>query len=243
MSGSDESEAANRPRREPNDRVERLVDVPSTILDEFSTGEHPAVAQVAPTAASPSTESSSRAEPSKTRRGASTPRRTATSAGTEPRTRDAGPFEEYYARCYADIVRTLSYTLGDMELGREATDEAMARTYARWDAVRFYDNPSGWTYRVGLNWARSMHRRLARQLPLFGRAEIIEPHISDPSVAAAVRRLDVDLRAVVVCRLIADWSVNETAEALGIKPGTVKSRLHRAVRELQAWVHESAVGE
>lgn len=233
MSESDESDPVNLPEREPNDRAERLVDVPSTILDEFSTGEHPTVDQTAAISTAPSVEPSSRSGTS-SRRGMGR-------AGADRR--DAGPFEEYYARCYGDIVRTLSFTLGDMELGREAADEAMARTYARWEQIRFYDNPPGWTYRVGLNWARSVHRRLARQLPFVGRADVVEPYISDPSVAAAVRQLDVDLRAVVVCRLIADWSVNETAEVLGIKPGTVKSRLHRAVAELQSRVHASVVGE
>ena len=60
-----------------------------------------------------------------------------------------------------------------------------------------------------------------------------EPPISDPAIADALRRLDVKLRSVVVCRLLLDWSVEETAAALRIKPGTVKSRLHRALASLE----------
>jgi DNA-directed RNA polymerase specialized sigma24 family protein len=37
----------------------------------------------------------------------------------------------------------------------------------------------------------------------------------------------------VVCRLLLDWSVDDTAAALGIRPGTVQSRLHRAVHSLE----------
>jgi DNA-directed RNA polymerase specialized sigma24 family protein len=62
---------------------------------------------------------------------------------------------------------------------------------------------------------------------------VVEPPVSDPAVATALRRLDVKLRAVVVCRLLLDWSVEETADALRIKPGTVKSRLHRALTVLE----------
>ena len=40
-------------------------------------------------------------------------------------------------------------------------------------------------------------------------------------------------RSVVVCRLFLDWSTEQTAAALDIAPGTVKSRLHRALRSLQ----------
>ncbi len=157
----------------------------------------------------------------------------------ESSARIAASFEQYYRRHYVDIVRTLSFTLGDTELGRDAADEAMARTYANWQTVGGYRNPAGWTYRVGLNWARSIHRRLARQLPLIGRGEISAPEVSDPLIAEALRSLDIDLRAVVVCRLLADWSVDQTAEALDIRPGTVKSRLHRALALLETKLHQT----
>jgi DNA-directed RNA polymerase specialized sigma24 family protein len=38
----------------------------------------------------------------------------------------------------------------------------------------------------------------------------------------------------VVGRLLLDWSLSDTAAALGVRPGTVQSRLHRAVRVLEA---------
>jgi DNA-directed RNA polymerase specialized sigma24 family protein len=142
-------------------------------------------------------------------------------------------FADFYRSDYANVARALSYTLGDVDLGREATDEAMARAYARWAKIADYDSPAGWVYRVGLNWAYSTRRRLMRSLPLVHHANAVEPPVSDPAIADALRRLDVKLRAVVVCRLLLDWSVEETADALRIKPGTVKSRLHRALTALE----------
>jgi DNA-directed RNA polymerase specialized sigma24 family protein len=142
-------------------------------------------------------------------------------------------FAEFYRADYANIARALSYSLGDVDLGREATDEAMARAYARWAKIRDYESPAGWVYRVGLNWAYSARRRVLRSLPFIEHAAAAEPPISDPAIADALRRLDVKLRSVVVCRLLLDWSVDETANALRIKPGTVKSRLHRALASLE----------
>jgi RNA polymerase sigma factor (sigma-70 family) len=142
-------------------------------------------------------------------------------------------FAAFYRAHYANVARALSYTLGDVDLGREATDEAMARAYARWAKIRDYDSPAGWIYRVGLNWAYSTRRRLVRSLPFIEHAAATEPPVSDPAIADALRRLDVKLRSVVVCRLLLDWSVDETADALRIKPGTVKSRLHRALATLE----------
>jgi DNA-directed RNA polymerase specialized sigma24 family protein len=142
-------------------------------------------------------------------------------------------FAAFYRSDYANVARALSYTLGDVDLGREATDEAMARAYARWAKIADYDSPAGWVYRVGLNWAYSTRRRVMRSLPFVDHGGVVEPPVSDPAIAAALRRLDVKLRAVVVCRLLLDWSVEETADALRIKPGTVKSRLHRALTVLE----------
>ena len=141
-------------------------------------------------------------------------------------------FESFYRDGYAGIARALTVTLGDLDLAQEATDEAMVRAYVRWDKIRTYDNPGGWVYRVGLNWARSARRRLTRVFP-FHERRVVDPPITDPAHAAALRDLDISLRAVVVCRLLLDWSVDDTAAALRIKPGTVKSRLHRALAQLE----------
>jgi len=153
------------------------------------------------------------------------------SAAHEP---DGGEaFADFYRADYTNVARALSYTLGDVDLGREATDEAMARAYARWSKIRDYESPAGWVYRVGLNWAYSTRRRVLRSLPFLEHPNATEPPISDPAIADALRRLDVKLRSVVVCRLLLDWSVEETAGALRIKPGTVKSRLHRGLASLE----------
>jgi DNA-directed RNA polymerase specialized sigma24 family protein len=148
-------------------------------------------------------------------------------------------FEAFYREGYADIARALTATLGDFDLAQEATDEAMVRAYARWEKIRSYDNPGGWVYRVGLNWARSARRRLTRVLP-FHERRVVDPPATDPAHDAALRNLDISLRAVVVCRLLLDWSVDQTAAALRLKPGTVKSRLHRAIAQLERTLGEDS---
>jgi RNA polymerase sigma-70 factor (ECF subfamily) len=144
---------------------------------------------------------------------------------------DFGPF---YLATWPGVARGLTLVLGDRDLAVEATDEAMARAYARWSHVRDYDNPAGWVYRVGLNWARSHHRRLARRLPLARGEADPAPAPAEPAVREALLKLPVKLRSVVVCRLLMDWSVSDTAAALGIRPGTVQSRLHRALQSLSS---------
>lgn len=154
---------------------------------------------------------------------------------------DDRSFDGFYRAQSDRVYRALALTLGDRHLAREAADEAMARACARWHTVGGMDNPGGWAYRVGLNWATSWWRKLRREQPL-------EPDhdrgaISDPQAGmalAALRGLPVAQRAVVVCRVLLDLSTAETAELLGLAQGTVKSRLARALSALRAAMTEEA---
>ena len=142
-------------------------------------------------------------------------------------------FEAFYRSGRDRLVRALALTTGDADLAAEAVDEAMARAYQRWGRVGHFDNPGGWVYRVALNWSLSvLHRR--RRPPRFVHER--DPQdidaLAEPDVLAALGELDPRQRAVVVCRFYLGLSEAETASALGIRPGTAKSRLHRALRHL-----------
>ena len=142
-------------------------------------------------------------------------------------------FAEFYQVHYGKIAASLALNFGDAELGKEATDEAMTRAFQRWGTVSGHNNPAGWVYRVGLNWGRSWFRRAGRRLPWLENKQTELPETSDPTLQAALKNLDHQHRAVVVCRYFLDWSTAQTAAALDIPTGTVKSRLHHALAELR----------
>lgn len=145
-------------------------------------------------------------------------------------------FESFYRQRRDRLARALALALTDVHLGAEAADEAMARAYQRWEKVSAYDDPGAWVYRVGLNWATSVLRRRHREprppAAAEGDAADLTP-LAEPDVMAALGELDLRQRAVVVCRFYLGLSEAETAAALRIRPGTAKSRLHRALRTLQ----------
>jgi RNA polymerase sigma factor (sigma-70 family) len=66
------------------------------------------------------------------------------------------------------------------------------------------------------------------------------------SMHAALLKLPVDQRAVIVLRHLEDLSEQETARLLGIRPGTVKSRLARGLGAMRAGFadagHDAAQG-
>ena len=143
-------------------------------------------------------------------------------------------FESFYAAERGPVARALRMTLRDPQLADEATDEAMTRAFERWDSVSRLDNPGGWVYRVGLNWARSVLRRTLRKRRQPHELGYTEgPSAQDYALRTAIENLPANRRAVVVCRYYLQWSEAETASALQLRPGTVKSRLHRALQELR----------
>ena len=142
-------------------------------------------------------------------------------------------FADFYRLERDRVARALALALCDVHLGAEAADEAMVRAYQRWDRLSAYEDPSAWAYRVGLNWATSVLRR-RRGAPVSVPDQPLEvAAVSEPAVAAALAELSVPQRSVLVCRYYLDMSEAETAAALNIRAGTVKSRLHRGLHQLE----------
>lgn len=145
-----------------------------------------------------------------------------------------GSFDDFYRANRAAIVRALALSLGELDVATEATDEAFARAYERWAHVSLLDSPPAWVYRVASNWALSVFRRRRLGLHRLYSPDVADaPAVADPAIHAALAELDIKHRGVVVCRHLLGWSVADTAAALGVHEGTVKSRLHRATAVLR----------
>lgn len=141
-------------------------------------------------------------------------------------------FRELHDRRDA-LYRAVALAVGDVWVAAEAIDEAMTRAYERWDRVASYDNPEGWVYRVAVNWSRSALRKRRNEVLQDAVPEQESAERSpDFELRDALQRLPVRFRAVVVARFLLDWSTEETATALRIPEGTVKSRLKRGLHRL-----------
>ena len=160
-----------------------------------------------------------------------------TPATTAPQQND---FDAVYRQHRNEIGSALAFTLGSKSLAEEAVDEAMARAFQRWKTVGAYENAAGWVYKAGLNWGRSWQRSMFRRKR---REDLVSQSVPTTTteltgvrseLMEALIDLSVDQRAVVVLRFYCDWSVSDTAEALDVSEGTVKSRSARALEKLRS---------
>jgi RNA polymerase sigma-70 factor (ECF subfamily) len=68
---------------------------------------------------------------------------------------------------------------------------------------------------------------------VIGEASRFEERWQSQALWSAVQRLGFNDQQVVYLRFFLDMSVEETAQVMNVAPGTVKSRLHRALGRLR----------
>lgn len=148
-------------------------------------------------------------------------------------------FDVFYQTEVDQLYRVLSLGLGSADLASEAVDEAMTRAYQNWDTVGLLDNPAGWVYRVAMNWSVSRLRRRNRERLGQDWDVCASDQPDNIDLHRALAKLSLKGRSVVVLRHMLGWSTAETAAALGMKEGTVKSILARTLAELRYEMEKS----
>lgn len=166
---------------------------------------------------------------------------TITAVATRTTIADEDAFAELTVR-HVDAAYRLAWAiLRDTGDADDATQDAFALAWRHRRDLRDRESFDPWFERILVNVCRQRLRQRARQrVRSFEPGD--EPAIPDATAPATARdaveremaRLDEDHRIVVVLRYWADLSVDEIAARTGVKPGTVKSRLHYALRSMRA---------
>ncbi len=154
----------------------------------------------------------------------------------------------------AAAFRVAYLLLGSAADGEDAAQEGLVRAYLALGRFRDGEPFRPWLLQVVGNEARNRRRARGRREGMLARAvtafrggttgsgpeaETVPPERlalageTRAEVREALATLDEGERLVVVCRYLLELSEAETAAALGIPAGTVKSRLHRGLRRLR----------
>jgi len=157
---------------------------------------------------------------------------------------DSAAFEELVLAYQSLAFRTAFVIAGDTADAEEAAQDAFVKAHRALGRFRTGEPFRPWLLAIVANEARNRRRTRARRAALALRAAELGAPSDDPEEAAlaterrerlltAVERLRDDDRDVLACRYFLELSEAETAAALGIAHGTVKSRTHRALARLQ----------
>ena len=167
------------------------------------------------------------------------------------RREDRGAFKALYER-YRDRIYNLAfYSLGEELWAEDVLQIVFLKIYRGLPAFRYEASLSTWIYRIAVNECQNqLQRRGAKHVPLdaiLGRDEEFDTaQLPDTEQLERERRqilrdavmdLSPKLRGVVVLKYVEGLSYDEIARVLECAPGTVASRLNRALAELETRLH------
>lgn len=157
---------------------------------------------------------------------------------------DPAAFEELVVSYQSIAFRTAFVIAGDAADAEEAAQDAFVKAHRALRRFRSGEPFRPWLLAIVANEARNRRRTRGRRTTLALRATEPEVSAEDPEATTlarerrerlltAVEQLRDDDRDVLACRYFLELSEEETAAALGVARGTVKSRTHRALARLR----------
>jgi RNA polymerase sigma factor (sigma-70 family) len=138
------------------------------------------------------------------------------------------------------LARAILRDQGDAE---DATHDAVLQAWGKWSTLRDASRFEQWFDRILINTCRNRLQRASRQRARDISAEVARVS-GDPFneaqdrdlMSKAVATLSPDHRVVIALRYYRDLTIDQIATRLDIPAGTVQSRLHYALKQLQAAV-------
>jgi RNA polymerase sigma-70 factor (sigma-E family) len=156
----------------------------------------------------------------------------------------AASFTRWASERQQALLRTAVLLCGDHHRAEDLVQDALTKVAVRWSRLR-EQNPDAYArqvlVRTNISWWRKHRREVV--------VDVRDGAGADGPGAAVDRRLLLDAalarltprqRATIVLRFYDDLSERDTAEALGVSAGTVKSQTHAALARLRAAAPELA---
>lgn len=131
--------------------------------------------------------------------------------------------------------------LGDTDEARDATQEAFIAAWRQLPRLRDPAKAASWLRRITVNTSISRLRKRARDRTITGALRLAagdgggvdDGFVHRESLRTALWQLKPEHRVVLFLRFYEDLTVEQIAERIGIRQGTVKSRLHYGLERLR----------
>lgn len=141
----------------------------------------------------------------------------------------APTFDDLYRSAHPGLVRLAVLLVDSPETAADLVQDCFVKLHPKWDRV---DDPAAYLRRSVVNACHSHHRRLRR----FRRLDVrpAEPaELGARELADALAALPHRQRAALVLRFYEGLPDAQIADALGCRPGTVASLVHRGLAALR----------
>ncbi|MXY21871.1 MAG: RNA polymerase sigma factor [Dehalococcoidia bacterium] len=159
-------------------------------------------------------------------------------------TGDWDAFELLLDRHRSALARTAYLVTRDRESVQDVVQEALIQIWRDLPSYRPFGSFRGWMMKILLNKARKHYRKRVVETVALETAAGIPDNDRSPEEAAeleeaarhmrqALECLTENHREVLILRYYSEFTIPEIAKVLGLREGTVKSRLSRALDRLQ----------
>jgi RNA polymerase sigma-70 factor (sigma-E family) len=148
---------------------------------------------------------------------------------------DDEDFSTFVAARWTSLVRVAVYLGCSPTEAEDLVQTTLLRCYRAWPRVRSADRVDAYVHRALVTTLAKSRRRLWRgevptsELPDETGRDASADSDARADLHRALQRLSPDHRAVLVLRFIGDLTEQQTADALNVPIGTVKSRVARAL--------------
>jgi len=141
-------------------------------------------------------------------------------------TPDVSSFAAFFDERHRDLFSAMWLITRNRHEAEELMQDAFLRVWERWDRIAAMEDPEGYLYRTAMNLFRSRARRAAvvlrrttRMLPADDTVEAVEQR---EVLVQALAILTPRERAAVVLTNVLGFSSEKAAQALNVKPATVR---------------------
>jgi RNA polymerase sigma-70 factor, ECF subfamily len=155
----------------------------------------------------------------------------------------AATFEVLASQHLDASYRLARLILSDPIEAEDATHDAFLAAWRGWSQLREPEHFDAWFGRILVNTCRNQLRRAHRQTVIDVSGLLELPDVGRSTEDGVVNRMELerafaalspDHRTVLALRFYSDLPVEQIAARLSVRSGTVKSRLHHALRALNA---------
>lgn len=146
-------------------------------------------------------------------------------------------FEGFFAEEHPRLFGSMCIATRDRHEAEEVVQEAFLKVWERWDRVRGLEDPVGYLHRTAFNVFRSRRRRVSVAL-----RKAVRPETPDDATVAIEARIEVARalaeltpmqRAAIVLTDLMDYTSEDAAKMLHMKPGAVRTLASRGRSQMR----------